>query len=298
MDAISVNNLTKRYPGFCLDNVTFTLPSGCIMGLIGENGAGKSTTIHLLLDLIRRDSGEIFLLGQDNRKNFQQVKEQLGVVLDEACFPEGIHAKDVNCIMKNSYRQWDEALYYGYLRRFQLPEKKPFKEFSRGMKMKLAIAVALSHHAKLLILDEATSGLDPIVRDEILDLFYEFIQEEDHSILISSHITSDLEKLCDYIAFIHRGKLLFCEEKDRLLERYGILHCSKRELEALAPPAVRGYREGSYGVEALVDRTRLPRAFETDRAGIEDIIVFMAREGARQGELSARAEGEGPGRLT
>ena len=290
MDAISVKNLTKRYPGFLLDNISFTLPSGCILGLIGENGAGKSTTIHLLLDLIRRDSGEILVLGQDNRSHFLKVKEQLGVVLDEACFPEGIHARDVNCIMKNSYRQWDEACYYRYLDRFQLPERKPFKEFSKGMKMKLAIAVALSHNAKLLILDEATSGLDPIARDEILDLFYDFIQEEDHSILISSHITSDLEKLCDYIAFIHRGKLLLCEEKDRLIERYGILHCSRGELEALSPRTVCGFRESSYGVEALVDRTRLPRSLETDRAGIEDIFVFMARESRSGGSDSIGEE--------
>ena len=291
MDAISVKNLTKRYPGFCLDNVSFSLPQGCILGLIGENGAGKSTTIHLLLDLIRRDSGEILLLGQDNRRQFRQVKEQLGVVLDEACFPEGIYARDVNSIMKNSYRQWDEERYYSYIRRFQLPERKAFKEFSRGMKMKLAIAVALSHNAKLLILDEATSGLDPIVRDEILDLFYDFIQEEDHSILISSHITSDLEKLCDYIAFIHQGRLLLCEEKDRLLERYGILHCSRQELDALGPQTVQGCREGSYGVEALVDRTRLPRSLEIDRASIEDIIVFMARD-SRRDQSSGREERE------
>ena len=198
MNAIEVKNLTKKYTDFTLDNVSFTLPMGCIMGLIGENGAGKSTTIKLLLDAITRDSGEISILGKSNKDNFKATKEDLGVVLDEAHFPESINPKQVNAIMKNTYTNWNENTFFNYMKKFDLPLKKSFKDFSRGMRMKLMIAVALSHDAKLLILDEATSGLDPIVRDEILELFYEFTREEDHSILISSHIVSDLEKLCDY----------------------------------------------------------------------------------------------------
>lgn len=278
MNALELKNVSKAYRDFQLGDISFVLPSGCIMGLIGENGAGKSTTIKLILDMVRRDSGEISILGKDNQNDFCRVKEEIGVVLDEAYFPESITAREVNAIMKHTYHHWDESQYFDYLRRFSLPDKKSFKEFSRGMKMKLAIAVALSHHARLLILDEPTSGLDPIVRDEIVDLFYEFTREESHSILISSHIVSDLEKLCDYIAFLHRGKLLFCEEKDRLLEQYGILRCSKSEFQSIPSGAVGGFRDSGYGIEALVERQKIPFGLAVDTPGIEDIIVFMAKQ--------------------
>ena len=197
MNALEIRNLTKKYNDFTLDNISFTLPSGCIMGLIGENGAGKSTTINLIMNAITRDEGEIIVLGKNNKDNFNLTKEEIGIVLDETGFPENLSAKQLNNIMKNTYRNWDEEIYSNYIKDFGLPDKKPFKDYSRGMKMKLAIAVALSHHAKLLILDEATSGLDPIVRDEILDIFLDFTRHENHSILISSHIVSDLEKLCE-----------------------------------------------------------------------------------------------------
>ena len=279
MNALELNGVTKSYPGFRLNNISFALPAGCILGLIGENGAGKSTTIRLILDMARRDSGEIKIWGRDNQKDSRLLKEEIGVVLDEASFPLGITAKDVNHIMKHTYQHWEETTFYQYIRRFSLPLQKPFKDYSRGMKMKLAIAVALSHHAKLLILDEATSGLDPIVRDEILDLFYEFTRDEDHSILISSHIVSDLEKLCDYIAFIHQGRLLFCEEKDRLLEKYGILRCSKSDFSSVDPAAVKGCRLSDYQAEALVERSRIPSCFILSRPSIEDIIVFTAKGG-------------------
>ncbi|MCO7136563.1 ABC transporter ATP-binding protein [[Clostridium] leptum] len=279
MNALELRNVSKSYGDFVLKDISFVLPSGCIMGLIGENGAGKSTTIKLILDCIRRDSGEIFVLGKDNRKDFTAVKEDIGVVLDEAYFPESITVRQVNAVMRYTYRRWNEQTYFSYISRFSLPKDKSFREFSRGMKMKLAIAVALSHEAKLLILDEATSGLDPIARDEILDVFREYTRDEQHSILLSSHITSDLEKLCDYIAFIHKGNLLFCQEKDRLQESYGLLRCSKGEFEALRKQAVLGYRDSGYGIEALVDRREIPAGMKVDYASIEEIIVFLAKGG-------------------
>jgi ABC-2 type transport system ATP-binding protein len=282
MNALVVKDLSKSYKGFKLDNISLTLPKGCIMGLIGENGAGKSTTIKLILNSRKRDSGSIEILGEDNRSRFEEKKEDIGVVLDEAYFPENFNVKHVNTVMKNTYKRWDEKLFYSYIDKLSLPCDKAFKEFSRGMKMKLAIAVALSHNAKLLLLDEATSGLDPIARDEILNILNEFTRDENNSVLISSHIISDLEKICDYIAFLHKGRLIFCEEKDALLEKYGILKCSRSDFETVPPEAVKGVRENSYCIEALVERSKAPFGFSIDRASIEDIILFLAREGVRK----------------
>ncbi len=283
MNALEITNLTKEYKDFKLDNVSLKLPSGCIMGLIGENGAGKSTMIKLIMDAIKRDSGEIIILGKENRSDdFKLTKEDIGIVLDNIGFPEIITAKQLNAIMKMTYQNWEEEAYFRYIERFSLPEKKPIKDYSRGMKMKLAIAAAMSHRARLLILDEATSGLDPIVRDEILDIFLEFTRKEEHSILISSHIVSDLEKLCDYIAFLHKGKLIFCEEKDRLLETYVMLHCKKTELNELQLSAVKGKRENSYGIDALVERKKVPRGMNVENASIEDIILFMVKGADKQ----------------
>ena len=276
-NALELHGLTKHYPDFTLDNLDLVLPSGCIMGLIGENGAGKSTTIQLILDAIPRDGGTVTLLGQDNRSAGPLLREEIGAVPDEACLPTYLNARQIGRSMAGIYRSWDQETYRRYLDRFALPENKYVHQFSRGMKMKLAIAVALSHHPRLLILDEATSGLDPVVRDEILDLFLEFTRDEDHSILISSHILSDLEKLCDYIAYLHHGRLLFCEEKDVLLERYGLMKCSRQALEDLDRRAVVAYRSGPYGVEALVERDRVPAGTPLDRITIEDIIIFSAR---------------------
>lgn len=277
MYALELTNVNKSYPGFQLHDLSLKLPAGCILGLVGENGAGKSTTIKLILDMIRRDSGEIQVLGRDNRTDFSRTKEELGVVLDEAYFPAGITARQVNAVMKNAYRRWKEERFFEYIRRFSLPENKSFKDFSRGMKMKLAIAVALSHQARLLILDEATSGLDPMVRDEIVDLFYEYTREEDHSILVSSHIISDLEKLCDYIAFLHKGRLLFCEEKDRLKEHFGLLRGPRSLLDSLPPAAVRGIRQSDYAVEALVERCRVPASLHLDTPTVEEIILLLVK---------------------
>lgn len=282
MNAIEVKHLRKAYRDFCLDDITFSLPSGSILGLVGENGAGKSTTIKLIMNTVHPDSGSVQVLGLDNRSpEFLQVKEEIGVVLDEAYFPEVITPRNVDAIMKNTYRRWDEGVYAHYLEKFSLPDHKAFKEFSRGMKMKLAIAVALSHHPKLLLLDEATSGLDPMARDELLDVFNDFTREEDHSILLSSHIVSDLEKLCDYIAFLHRGKLLFYAEKDRLLEEYALLKLSPAAFEAIPTEAIIGKRFSAYGGEALVRKALVSPAFAPEHCTLEDIILFFAKEGDR-----------------
>lgn len=278
MNAIEIKDLTKKYRDFTLDSISFTLPSGSIMGLVGENGAGKSTTIKLIMNAISRDGGSVSVLGCDNRSPaFTAVKNDIGVVLDEAYFPEVITVANVNAIMKNTYANWREETYYEYIRRFALPAKKPFKDFSRGMKMKLAIAVALSHQPKLLILDEATSGLDPMVRDELLDIFNEFTREEDHSILLSSHIVSDLEKICDYITFIHRGKLVFSEEKDRLLEEYAIVKLPRAAFDDLPLEAVKGKKVTQYGVEALVLKSAILPSVKIQHTSLEDIVLFLAK---------------------
>lgn len=283
MNAIELSHINKSFGGFAIRDLSLTVPSGTICGLVGENGAGKSTTIRLLMNALRPDSGTAKVLGVDSSSAaFREVKEDIGVVLSEAYYPETLTAAQVGKVMAGTYRRWDQGMYDEYLRRFDLPGKKQFKDFSRGMKMKLAIAVALSHQPKLLVLDEATSGLDPIVRDEVLELFNEFTREEDHSILISSHILSDLEKLCDYIAFIHQGRLLFCDEKDRLLETYGIFVGTAEQAESLREEAIVGLETRSRGgVRALVRRDGMPKGLELERAGVEDVILFMVK-GAKQ----------------
>ncbi len=278
MNALEIRNLTKSYPDFTLDNLNLTLPGGCILGLIGENGAGKSTTIKLILDMIRKDSGTITILGRDNAEYDKRIKEEVGVVLDEAGIPECLTVAQVGRVMKHTFRNWDEAEYSRLIRKLGLPDKKPFKDFSRGMKMKLAIAVAMSHHSRLLILDEATSGLDPVVRDEVVEMFSEFTRDENHSVLISSHIVSDLEKLCDYVAFLHKGKLMLCEEKDRLLDEYGLLHCTAEELKQLPAEAVRYIKENPYGAEAMVRRSAVPDGLHVSPISIEELFVFMVKE--------------------
>ena len=281
MNAIEIKDLCKTYPGFSLDHVNLTLPCGCIMGLVGENGAGKSTTIRLILDMIARDSGTIPLLGKDNRENIRLLKEGIGVVLDEVGIPACLNSKQVGKIMANTFRNWEQAVYDSLLEKLAVPPEKPFKDFSKGMKMKLGIAIALSHRPKLLILDEATSGLDPVVRDEVLDLFSEFTREESHAVLISSHIVSDLEKICDYIAFLHKGRLLLCEEKDALKEKYGILRCSREQLAALPPEAGIGRKETAYGVEAIAARDAVPAGLSLSPIDIEELFIFMVK-GANQ----------------
>lgn len=283
MNAIEIKGLEKRYDGFQLGSLDLTLPSGCIMGLVGENGAGKSTTIKLIMNAIGRDAGEISVLGVDNRSaEFRDVKEDIGVVLDEAYFPEVMSARNVGKVMALTYKNWDAAAFEGYLKKFSLAPDKIFKDYSRGMRMKLAIAAALSHGAKLLILDEATSGLDPMARDELLDIFNDFTRDENCSILLSSHIVSDLEKICDYIAFLHRGRLVLCEEKDRLLEEYALVRLPEERLRELSEESVISRRASGYGTEALVLRGGIPAAIPTEHTSLEDIILFMAKGDERK----------------
>ena len=279
MNAIELSHISKSFGDFAIRDLNLVVPSGTICGLVGENGAGKSTTIRLLMGALRPDSGTASVLGTDvSSPGFREVKEDIGVVLDEAYFPESLNAVQVGKIMAATYRRWDQKLYDRYLKRFDLPLNKQFKDYSRGMRMKLAIAVALSHQPKPLVLDEATAGLDPIVRDEVLDLFNEFTREEDHSILISSHILSDLEKLCDYIAFLHKGDLLFCEEKDRLLEEYGIFEDSRENLDCLMPEAIVAREETRYGgVRALVKRDLAPAGFRMEKPTVEDVVLFLVK---------------------
>ena len=277
-NAIEIRSLCKHYKGFSLDDLNLDLPYGCVLGLVGENGAGKSTTIRLIMDTLERDGGTVSVLGTDNRsKEFLDLKEDIGVVLDETFVPEVINAKQMGKIMAGTYKNWDQAVYDGWIRRFELPLDKKFKDYSRGMTMKLGIAAALSHHPRLLLLDEATGGLDPMVREELLEVFADFAAEEGHAVLLSSHIVSDLERICDYIAFLHKGRLVLCEEKDLLLDKYGILKCSREQLANIPEEAIHGRRVGTYGVEALVEREFMPRDAVVDRANLEDIILYMVK---------------------
>ncbi len=278
MNAIEIRNLTKEYKDFKLDNLSLCLPQGTIMGLIGENGAGKSTTIKLILDMIKRDSGEIMLLGKENTKSIRLLKEDIGVVLDEVGISECLTATAVGKIMKATFKNWDMAVYNEYLDRFSLPKTKKFKEFSKGMQMKLGLAIALSHNAKLLILDEATSGLDPIVRDEILDIFCEFTRDETHSVLISSHIVSDLEKICDYIAFLHGGRLMLCEEKDKLKECYALIQITSEQFAQIDELSVVGKKKTPYGVQAIIKKEDIPNGMEGLPVDIEQLFIFMTKE--------------------
>lgn len=285
MEAIKVSNLSKRYKKSSrpsLDNVSLDLPQGCVLGLVGENGAGKTTLIKAITGSVKFDSGSIEVLGHDidaasQNKTDDRFRQDIGTVLAEDSFPEIMTAGMIGNVMKSIYINWDSACYNRYLEKFGLNSKKKYKEYSRGMKMKLSIAVAMSHNAKLLLLDEATSGLDPVVRDQLLDEFNEFTRDENHSILISSHITSDLEKICDYIAFIHEGRIVMCDTKDAILDKYGILHCTDDVLAELEDGAVAGSKSSDYGAEALVVRSKVPDTFDISPVSLDDIIVYIAR---------------------
>ncbi len=280
-NAIEIRGLCKSYGDFALQNVDLTLPGGSIMGLIGENGAGKTTTIKCILNLIRRDAGRITLLGQDNISGEKLAKADVGVVLDECYFHDTLRPLDIDRILSRVFRTWDSGLFSDYLDKFQLPEHKYVKEFSRGMKMKLSLAAALAHRPKLLILDEATAGLDPVVRDEILDEFLAFIQDEEHSILISSHITSDLEKAADYITYLHQGRVVLSEAKDVILDSYGRLACTAQQLGRVDPGDLVRVRKGSFGCEALVrDRAAFQRKYRdllVEKTTLEDIMLFVGK---------------------
>lgn len=280
-NAFMVSGLTKSYPDFVLDHVSFTVPSGSIVGLIGENGAGKSTTINAALGLVQKEDGIVSILGREELDG--DIKEQIGVVFDGSNYPEILSPRKLNRVMKNIYRTWDERTYFGLLKQFSLPYDKSIKQFSKGMKMKLAISAAFSHHSRLLILDEATSGLDPVVRDDILDMLLDFVQDEEHSILVSSHITSDLEKIADYIVFIHEGKVVFERPKDELTERYGIIKCGASQFDALDKSDIISYRKMDYEWQILVsDRERAqkkyPKALVVPAAIDEIMLLYVKGE--------------------
>lgn len=292
-NAITVKNLTKKYENFKLNNISFQIPEGSIVGFVGENGAGKSTTIKAILGLIPIEAGEIELLGHKIKpgESETEYKEHIGVVFDECNFPVDLKIKYIRKIMQKVYYTWDDDKFESYLNKFKLSAEKKIKELSRGMKTKLSIAVALSHDSRLLILDEATSGLDPVIRDEILDIFREFIEDEEHTVFISSHITSDIEKAADYVMMIHKGEMLFQESKDELLYQYGIVRGTKKQIDMIPEEWIAGREENEFGCSALIkDKERLMNSTfmeeaedcgeirpVVDRAGIEDILLYIVK---------------------
>ena len=283
MNTIELKNVNKSFGDFAISDLTFALPEGTICGLAGENGAGKSTTLRLLMGALKPDSGEIRVLGKSPADpSFASVKAQIGVVLEDTFFPACLDAVVMGKVLSETYPTWDQACYEELIRRFDLPEKKNFKDYSRGMRMKLGVAAALSHHPRLLVLDEPTAGLDPVVRDEVVELLRQTALEEGCSILICSHILSDLEKLCDYIAFLRKGKLLFCEEKDALLEAHGIFVGTVAQAEELDGEAILGREpSGLGGVRLLVRRDGVPGAIPLEKPTVEDIILFAAKGAKR-----------------
>ena len=281
-NAIELNHISKSFGEFSLKNVTLAIPAGTICGLVGENGAGKSTLIRILMGALRPDSGTAAALGVDvSAPEFLNAKEDIGVVLDEGCFPETLTAPQVGRIMAATYRRWEQDTFDAYCKRFGLPEKTAFKDYSRGMKMKLTIAVALSHQARLLVLDEATAGLDPVVRDSILEELLSFVSDEEHAVLLSSHITGDLEKIADYITYLHRGQVILSGPKDEILERYGQVGCSAAQLAALEPELLTRVRRGEVGCHALVtDRAAFQRvhpALPVESVTLDDIMLFVGK---------------------
>jgi len=284
MNAIlEVQGLTKQYPksDFCLNDVSFSIPKGAIMGFVGENGAGKTTTIGCILHTLIKDSGSVHIFGKEMTDDAIDIRDEIGVVYDKNVFPDHLTALKIASVMRHIYSKWDDTLFREYLRTFKLPETKKIKTFSRGMTMKLAVAVALSHRPRLLILDEATAGLDPIVRDDILDVFLDFIQDEARSILLSSHITSDLEKVADYITFIHDGRIVFSETKDRLIYKYGLLRCTQAQFAEIEPQDMLAYRKHDYQIDVLVaDKDAAAKKYGNivmDQVSIEEIMLMFVK---------------------
>ncbi len=282
-NSISIHNLRKKFPGFLLDDISFQVPCGRIVGFIGENGAGKSTTIKLILNQLRRDGGSIEISGEDNTKYLQHGS--IGVVFDECKFHDVLNAQDLGEIMSDIYNTWDQVLYTQYLNQFSIPSSQRIKELSKGMKMKLSIICAISHHPDILILDEATTGLDPVVRDEILHLFLDFIQDEQHSVLFSTHIISDIQKIADYVVLIHDGKIIFEEQKDEMIYNYGIIRCKKADISQIDPDDYLISRETALSIECLVrDREAVRKKYNNfivDNASIEDIMLFYIKGGSK-----------------
>ena len=278
---LEIENLTKKYPDFTLDTLSFSIPQGTIMGLIGENGAGKSTTINLILNEMKKDGGRIKIFGKDHLEHERAVKEKIGVVFDDCHFPDLFNANEMELFMKDIYTTWQPKTYRDYLKRFGLPQDKPIKAYSKGMKVKLSFAVALSHQPQLLLLDEATSGLDPVMRDEILGILLEFVQDEKHGVLFSSHITDDLEKIADYITFIHKGKLLFSKTKDELIYHYGVIKCGAEMFNQIDEADIIAYRKQAYECQVLVaDKEEARRKYKNcliDSVTISEIMLLHVK---------------------
>ena len=285
-NVIEIKDVVKDYGDFKLDHISFNVPEGSVCGFIGQNGAGKTTTIKLILDIIKRDGGEIKVFGENIDVNSAALRENIGVVFDEMGFHDFMTAKDLNIMMKNIYKNWDEELFFVYLKKFSLPSKKKCGDFSRGMRMKLQIAVALSHHAKLLVMDEPTSGLDPIVRNEMINIFRDFVVEEDHTILLSSHITGDLEKIADEVVFIDGGKIVLAGNKDEILEKHAILKCKKDEVALISKSLIVGMEQSSFGAEILVnDRNAAGKLYPEmvrESAALEEIMIYYVN--SKRGE--------------
>lgn len=282
-NAIEISGVTKKYEGFTLDNISFSVPNGSIMGFIGQNGAGKTTTIRSLLNITNIDKGEIKLLGLDHIKDEFEIKKRIAVVFDELPFHDIFNAADMARIFQGLYPEWDNTVYSDYLKRFDLPLKKKIGQYSKGMKMKLQIACALSHNAELLVMDEATTGLDPVVRDEILHIFMEYLQDGGRSILMSSHITGDLEKIADSVTCIDKGRILLTGCKDVILETHGILKCSRDELEKIDKNDIISVRINEFGAEAMLYIRETERDKYSgniiDRASLDDIMLYYVHKG-------------------
>lgn len=280
-DALKITGLCKSYGDFSLKDINLAVPEGTIVGLVGENGAGKTTTIKASLDLIKKDSGKVSFFGKEISDDPLGIRSDIGVVFDSLHFSYGLNIEKIEKICSAAYDNWDKKVFEEYIEKFSLPEKKIIKEFSTGMKMKLNLAIGLSHNAKLLIMDEPTSGLDPVVRDDILEIFLEFMQEEKHSILLSSHITSDLEKIADYIAFIHDGRVIFCMPKNTLLYEYGIIRCSRDDFERVSPEDKKVWRIEDYQCSILVDdRKRAAERYPNmviDSPSIDEIMLLYVK---------------------
>lgn len=281
-NAIEIRNLVKSYSDkFTLGEINLNIPSGIIIGLIGENGAGKTTLIKSILNIISLNKGNIKIFGKDIKINESEIKENIGVVLDNMFFPELLMPKDINSIMKDVYKNWDEQLFNKYLSEFKLKNNQSIKSMSKGMRKKLEIATALSHHPKLLILDEPTSGLDPVVRNEVLDIFLDFIQDEEHTILLSTHITSDLEHIADKIIFINQGKVVLDQCRDDLLDNYGILKCDVDKFDTISKDDIIAYKKNKYDYKILInDIKKIKKKYKdfiVDKITLEELMVLTIK---------------------
>jgi len=278
---LQIDKLTKHFPTFCLDHLSFSVPKGAIVGLIGENGSGKTTTINLILHAVEKDSGNVLVFGKDHLQYEKEIKQDIGIVQDECNLPLMFSVTDIETVMRHIYTNWDRPRYLELIEKFNLPNKQPISTFSKGMKVKLNFAIALAHRSKLLLLDEATSNLDPVMRDDILDLLLDFVQDEENGVLFSTHITSDLSKAADYIAFLHEGKLLFYKPKDDLIYNYGLVHCGEKLFKQIEHSDILAWRKQDYEYQALIlDRDAFAKKYPdciVDPATLDDIMLLYIR---------------------